>query len=233
MAIASSDSDFAPLVARLREKGCRVVGHRPGAARPATRRRRSTTSSWCSSTAAAGVAARPAAAPRPRRLRGRPARSGGRHRARRRTAGPARAAPRAARKAAPAAAPAKPAAPGKAPDAANAPHAASPRRPRRGGAAAPRRRAAQGTCRRCCSTCRSCGEGATLELRVASARLREAGLLTAARSSTKLLAPFGDRLELLPPRAPNHVLARGRRLSRASVRNGANGRLGERDFRRG
>ncbi|MBU6258902.1 MAG: NYN domain-containing protein, partial [Burkholderiales bacterium] len=27
VAIASSDSDFAPLVARLREKGCRVVGY--------------------------------------------------------------------------------------------------------------------------------------------------------------------------------------------------------------
>ncbi|MDP1648619.1 MAG: hypothetical protein Q8M01_10515, partial [Rubrivivax sp.] len=50
--------------------------------------------------------------------------------------------------------------------------------------------------------------GGTLELRVASVRLREAGLLSRSGSSTKLFGQFADRFELLPPGQPNHVRLR-------------------------
>jgi uncharacterized protein (TIGR00288 family) len=54
--------------------------------------------------------------------------------------------------------------------------------------------------------------GETVELRLASMRLRDAGLLSKSGSSTKLLGQFGDRFELLPPGQPNHVRLRGGKL---------------------
>jgi uncharacterized protein (TIGR00288 family) len=54
--------------------------------------------------------------------------------------------------------------------------------------------------------------GDTVELRLASQRLRDAGLLSKSGSSTKLLGQFADRFELLPPGQPNHVRLRGGKL---------------------
>ena len=48
----------------------------------------------------------------------------------------------------------------------------------------------------------------TLELRVASQRLREAALLTGSASSTKLLGQFPELFELFPTGQPNHVRMR-------------------------
>jgi uncharacterized protein (TIGR00288 family) len=50
--------------------------------------------------------------------------------------------------------------------------------------------------------------GATLELRGVSVRLREAGLLSRSSSSVKLLSPLADVFELLPPNQPNRVRLR-------------------------
>ncbi|MBK8105275.1 MAG: hypothetical protein IPK42_06835 [Betaproteobacteria bacterium] len=47
--------------------------------------------------------------------------------------------------------------------------------------------------------------GGTLELRVASVRLRDAGLLSRGGSSTRLFGQFPDRFELLPAGNLNHV----------------------------
>jgi uncharacterized protein (TIGR00288 family) len=52
------------------------------------------------------------------------------------------------------------------------------------------------------------GRGETLELRVASQRLREAGLLSKSGTSTKLLGRFPELFELLPPGQPNHLRMR-------------------------
>jgi hypothetical protein len=46
--------------------------------------------------------------------------------------------------------------------------------------------------------------GETLELRVASQRLREAGLLGRSGASTKLLGQFPELFELRPQGQPNH-----------------------------
>ncbi len=54
--------------------------------------------------------------------------------------------------------------------------------------------------------------GDTVELRLASQRLRDAGLLGKSAPSTKLLGQFPERFELLPPGQPNHVRLRGGRL---------------------
>lgn len=54
--------------------------------------------------------------------------------------------------------------------------------------------------------------GDTVELRLASQRMRDAGLLGRSGSSTKLLGQFADRFELLPPGQPNHVRLRGGKL---------------------
>ncbi len=179
--IASSDSDFAPLVSRLREKGCRVVGigqegktgsetievyddfevlaHRKGGkASPEEKAPRK--------TRARKTAAAPAAAPMPSPTP-KPTES---------VAAPAKkaAAPRkrAAKKAAPAA-PALPAA-------AQAILDALP----------------------------ALAQGETVELRVAAERLREARLLSKSGSSTKLLGQFPDLFELVPAKNPNHVRRR-------------------------
>jgi uncharacterized protein (TIGR00288 family) len=159
--IASSDSDFAPLVSRLREKGCRVIGigqdgktggetisvyddyevlsHRKAEAAPR----------------AAKTAAKVVAAPK----------------------APARKAAKKAAAAKPAAA--KAAAP-VLPDKAQAILAALP----------------------------ALAAGDTLELRVATGPLREAGLLSRSGSSTKLFGQFPELFELIPDKQPNHVKRR-------------------------
>ena len=74
--IVSSDSDFAPLVIRLREKGCRVDGFgQQGKTGAESHARATTTSSTCRGPTAAGEGAEPARARRRRRER---ARAGGR-----------------------------------------------------------------------------------------------------------------------------------------------------------
>ena len=52
------------------------------------------------------------------------------------------------------------------------------------------------------------GQGGRMELRVASQRLRDAGLLSRSGSCTKLFGQFTDRFELLPAGQPNHVRLR-------------------------
>jgi len=187
VAIASSDSDFAPLVGRLREKGCRVVGigqegktgdetlqvydqftvmaHRKPRATAAARPARKTAGRGTAATAAKAAAKMPA-----------------RGAADAADAAPAKTAARKAtmrRKAAPPATPA-PAAPPPLPEKVQQMLAELPELSR----------------------------GGTLELRVASVRLREAGLLSRSGSSTKLFGQFADRFELLPPGNPNHVRLR-------------------------
>ncbi|MBK1614480.1 hypothetical protein CKO44_13480 [Rubrivivax gelatinosus] len=50
--------------------------------------------------------------------------------------------------------------------------------------------------------------GETVELRLASERLRDADLLGPRGSSTRFFAPYADRFELLPPGQPNKVRLR-------------------------
>jgi uncharacterized protein (TIGR00288 family) len=187
VAIASSDSDFAPLVGRLREKGCRVVGigqegktgdetqlvydeftvmaHRKtratAAPRPARKAAASGTAKTAARTSARSTAKATAADNQATAPAERPARKTGTR-----------------RKAAVAAAPAPVAPP-------------VPEKVQQMLAQLP-----------------ELSRGGTLELRVASVRLREAGLLTRSGSSTKLFGQFADRFELLPPGNPNHVRLR-------------------------
>jgi uncharacterized protein (TIGR00288 family) len=187
VAIASSDSDFAPLVSRLREKGCRVRGfgqagktgdetqtvyddytvlahHKasPARATRATRATRSTRSlrSVVSDDDTDTAATAPSKAPRRR-----------------------------ASKAGSAVAVATPA-PSPAPAAKTV--AALPDKVLAILAALP-----------------ELSRGQVVELRVASERLRDAGLLGQRASSTKFFAPFADRFELLPADQPNKVRYRG------------------------
>ena len=181
--IASSDSDFAPLVSRLREHGCRVVGvgqdgktgdetiavyddyevmsHRkarvaPGQAATATTARRAPRQRSRAPTAVGAPAPMPALAPAPRA----PAKRV-----------PAKRAP--AKKAAPPL-------PAQLPDKAHAILDALP----------------------------ALAAGERVELRIAAERLREAGLLSRSGSSTKLFGQFPELFELAPPKQPNHVRRR-------------------------
>jgi len=187
VAIASSDSDFAPLVGRLREKGCRVVGigqegktgdetqlvydeftvmaHRKtrasAAPRPARKAAASGTAKTAAKTSARSTARATAADDQATAPVERPARKTG---TRRKAAVPA------------APAPVAPPVPEKV--------------------------------QQMLAQLPELSRGGTLELRVASVRLREAGLLTRSGSSTKLFGQFADRFELLPPGNPNHVRLR-------------------------
>jgi uncharacterized protein (TIGR00288 family) len=194
VAIASSDSDFAPLVARLREKGCRVVGigqegktgeetlqvydeftvmaHRRARAAAAVKPVRKTavrgaakTAARTSTKSAAGPVDLPAAETGDTTAAVTLARAPARKTGTRRKA----------------AAPA---------DAAPAPPPAPP---------VPEK------VRQMLALLPELERGGTLELRVASVRLREAGLLTRGGSSTRLFGQFPDRFELLPAGNPNHV----------------------------
>jgi uncharacterized protein (TIGR00288 family) len=159
--IASSDSDFAPLVSRLREKGCRVIGIGQDG---------KTGGETISVYDDYEVLSHRKAEAVPRAAK---------------TAAKAVAAPKApARKAAKKAAAAKPAAAKAAapvlPDKAQAILAALP----------------------------ALAAGDTLELRVATGPLREAGLLSRSGSSTKLFGQFPELFELIPDKQPNHVKRR-------------------------
>lgn len=173
IAIASSDSDFAPLVARLREKGCRVVGigqqgktgdetqtvydaftvlaHRKPAARK-------TTAAAPKPAAARAPAPAPVPTPAPAAARKTPARK---------------------KAAAPAPAPAR------------APAPSAPEVPDR--------------LRQILIALPELVRGATVELRVAAERLRDAGLLTRSGSSTKVFGAFPEKFELVPAKNPNQV----------------------------
>lgn len=183
--IASSDSDFAPLVARLREKGCRVVGigqqgktgdetvsvyddyevmaHRKGEAAPAP----------ASDGAAAPAArsrggARKAAAPRKTAAKT-----------------PAGTARKAAAKA-----PARKAAPKVVAEAA-------PARPARPAGA-----------QALVDALPDLAGGQPMPLNGAAVLLREAGLLSRRGSSTRLFGQFPDVFELSPAQQPNYVTLR-------------------------
>ena len=210
VAIASSDSDFAPLVARLREKGCRVVGigqeGKTGdetqhvydeftvMAHRKTRARRP--------RAAAGAQDR-----RPRRGEdgdedGGPGGDPGGQASRR----------PAAAETGHATAAATPRQDAGAQDGARAARRPAP------AAAAARGRRQRRPCPRRCSRCwpllpelrarRHAGAARGLG---AAARGR---LLSRSGSSTKLFGQFADRFELLPPGNPNHVRLRGCRAWR-------------------
>lgn len=182
VAIASSDSDFAPLVGRLREKGCRVVGlGQEGKTGDETmtvydaytvlahRKARS-----ASAKAAGKAAARPAAKPLAATATDADSK-------------PARAAKKAStrRKAAPAEAPAAPA-------------PAAPPPPER----------PEGV-RQILAAMPELLRGGTVELRVAAERLRDAGLIGRSGTPTKLLRQHPDTFELVPDRQPNQVRLRG------------------------
>jgi uncharacterized protein (TIGR00288 family) len=183
VAIASSDSDFAPLVARLREKGCRVVGiGQEGKTGDETLQ------VYDDFTVLAHHKTRAAAAPRPARKTA----SRGSAKTAVKTAAHS---PAAEDDAAPAKSPARKAATRRK---AAAPAAA---------AAAPPPPVPEKV-QQVLAQLPELARGGTLELRVASVRLREAGLLSRSGSSTKLFGQFADRFELLPPGQPNHVRLR-------------------------
>lgn len=154
VAIASSDSDFAPLVNRLREKGCRVVGYGQGGKTGDETQTVYDAYTVFSHRKARAAAPAKAAAKAP----------AAKKTTRRKTA------------AAPPPAPEPPPMPDKV--------------------------------RQILAALPELMRGETVELRVAAERLRDADLLGPKASSTKLFAPFADRFELLPARAPNNVRLR-------------------------
>jgi uncharacterized protein (TIGR00288 family) len=187
VAIASSDSDFAPLVARLREKGCRVVGIGQEG-----KTGEETLQVYDEFTVMAHRRTRAAAAAPPRKTAGRGTAK---------TAARSVARPVAER-------PATPAVPSaKAPS-----RKTTPARRKAGepavAAAAPAAPPVPEKVQQMLVELPELARGGTLELRVASVRLREAGLLSRSGSSTRLFGQFPDRFELLPAGNPNHVRLR-------------------------
>jgi hypothetical protein len=225
--IASSDSDFAPLVSRLREKGCRVEGiGQQGKTGEETRQ------AYDDFTVLAHGEAAKKSSPTARKtaVRATPAARSARGRS---AAAPAAvpasgpAAERAVSSAPTSAAPAPEPAP--APRATTAP--AAPTLPRaarsgsRGGARKQAGAASAAPVAPVASPPTARGEtvdklagirehlpelarGGALELRVVSERLRKAGLLGPKASVTRLLAAHGDVLELEPAGQPNRVRLR-------------------------
>ena len=171
--IASSDSDFAPLVSRLREKGCRVRGiGQEGKTGDET------LAVYDEFTVLTHRGQR--AAPKAKERPARPAKQAAQAKPSRKRA----AAPAAVQRAAPpppTPAPPTPAPPARRPDRVTSILAALPELAR----------------------------GQTVELRVASERLRDAGLLGPRASSTKFFAPVAEHFELLPTaEQPNKVRLR-------------------------
>jgi uncharacterized protein (TIGR00288 family) len=151
VAIASSDSDFAPLVGRLREKGCRVVGYGQGG--------KTGDETQAAYDAYTVLAHRKARSPAPTKA------PVAKKTTRRKAAPPP-----------PVAAPEPPPMPDKV--------------------------------RQILAALPELMRGEAVELRVAAERLRDAELLGPKASSTKLFAPFADRFEMLPEKAPNKVRLR-------------------------
>ena len=180
VAIASSDSDFAPLVARLREKGCRVVGiGQEGKTGEETLQVYDEFTVMAHRRAGAAAAARPA----------------------RKTA--ARGTAKTATKMAARAATQAEASPAD-PSAAETGHATAAATP----AKTPVRKT--GTRRKAAAPAAAASAPPPAppvpeKVRVASVRLRDAGLLSRGGSSTRLFGQFPDRFELLPAGNPNHV----------------------------
>jgi hypothetical protein len=192
--IASSDSDFAPLVSRLREKGCRVVGiGQEGKTGDETISVYDDYEVLAHRKAGRSSARKevPGTAPdeAPKALSRHPAKPAARRSPPAATDKAAKAAPAPAKKAA---APRKRAAKKAAPGPESAP--AVPALPAQAVAildALPALR-----------------RGETVELRVAAERLRDARLLSRSGSSTKLFGQFPELFELMPAKQPNHVRRR-------------------------
>lgn len=202
VAIASSDSDFAPLVLRLREKGCRVVGiGQQGKTGDETQTVYDTFTVFGhrlpTAKRAAGAAAKAAPAPSPEPAqpatpapsssppRKAPARKATERLTSERTA-PQRKTPARSPASAPAPAPANP-----------------PANPPAELGASP------DTLRQILMALPELVRGDTVELRLAAERLRSAGLLSKSGASTRLFKAHADRFELLPARNPNQVRLRG------------------------
>ena len=187
VAIASSDSDFAPLVARLREKGCRVVGIGQEG-----KTGEETLQVYDEFTVMAHRPARASAVARPARKSA--------------VRGAAKTAVKAAIQ--DAASPADAAAAETGHATAAATPAKTPARKtgtRRKAAAPPPAPPVPEKVQQMLALLPELARGGTLELRVASVRLRDAGLLSRSGSSTRLFGQFPDRFELLPAGNPNHV----------------------------
>ena len=178
VAIASSDSDFAPLVLRLREKGCRVVGiGQAGKTGEETQAvydaftvlaHRAPTAAAAAKKAPARAPAAPA--PAPRKAATPP-----------KVATPRKAAARTAAKTA------------GAPAAAPVPEPMPPAGP------------VADKARQILMALPELVRGDTVELRVAAERLRAAGLLSKSGASTRVFGAFPERFELLPAKNPNKV----------------------------
>jgi uncharacterized protein (TIGR00288 family) len=183
--IASSDSDFAPLVQRLREKGCVVRGiGQQGKVADETQSVYDDYTVLEHHKAASAVAAKRA----PRKTAAKKVATPGQAQT---TKAPSAPAPAPARKATP-----KPAAKAK-------PEPVE--QPSKPPAAT---RSASERAQPILACLPELQSGATLELRVVSVRLREAGLLSRSSSSVKLLSPLSDVFELLPTGQPNRVRLR-------------------------
>jgi uncharacterized protein (TIGR00288 family) len=175
VAIASSDSDFAPLVLRLREKGCRVVG-----IGQAGKTGDETQTVYDAFTV---LAHRPAAAPAPA-----PAPA------------PARKVASRSRAAA-----ASPSAPRKTPARRKAPAKAVAETTTTAPTPTPTAEPVADTARRILMALPELVRGDTVELRVAAERLKAAGLLSRSGASTKVFGAFPERFELVPAKNPNRV----------------------------
>ena len=218
MVIASSDSDFAPLVTRLREKGCRVIGiGQQGKTGDETQ------AVYDEYTVIAHRKTRPAAKALPR-----PAVKAAARTAARRQAEPAPAvaapppAPTAAKHAETSAAPApaaakksararrKPAAAKSSAAAASKTAAAPPPAPAPKVAPAPAAAAASSDAKsqQILAALPALSRGDTVELKVAAQKLKEAGLLARGGASTKLFGRYPELFELVPTKGPNAVRLR-------------------------
>ena len=230
--IASSDSDFAPLVQRLREKGCTVRGigqhgktgdetqdayddytvleHRKAAASAApVARKAPARRAAAAKNAAEGAPAAAKKAPAAKKTAAKKAAA--------KTAGaPAAKAPRkaAAKTAAKTTAMAPAPAPARAEEDAddrNGAAAESPVPVAPPPAAPPTARSPARSATTADAVLASLPElaaGQTLALNTAVQRLREAGLLSRSASSLKLFSQLGERFELLPPGKPSQVRLR-------------------------
>ncbi|MCP5286338.1 MAG: NYN domain-containing protein [Burkholderiaceae bacterium] len=214
VAIASSDSDFAPLVLRLREKGCRVVGI--GQAGKTGDETQTVYDAFTVFAHRAAAAAKKGAAPAPAPTVSAPAPTKAPARKTAARKAPTRKTPQAT--AAPVtkavSEPASPPAPAPAPARVPAPAPARPPAPAQAPqAATPVAATTAGTppdrLRQILMALPELVRGDTVELRVAAERLRAAGLLSKSGASTRVFKAHDDRFELLPASNPNRVRLRG------------------------
>ncbi len=212
VAIASSDSDFAPLVHRLREKGCVVRGiGQQGKTGNETQEVYDdfTVLEHRKSPEAADKPARKTAArktPAAKKAAALPAKKAARKTPAKTSSQAIDEAPRKTRSKT---ASAKAAAMADAVlEVVAAPSSPPARAPAPAPAPAPATTPQHETARKILESMPELGRGEQMELRVASQRLREAGLLSRSGASTKLLGQFPELFELLPPGQPNHLRLR-------------------------